>query len=493
MTGRLRINSLGARLSVWVAVVMVVSFGAIFLVVYRDTSSRLRGEIDHDVRENARHLARAVTDGPHASASVVLATARAYVSSRPYGDTSPLLFVVVSGVGAASNHPELFGSTPAGGQLLRLSRGYSTTNLPGVGPVRIYELLIAASGHQAFAAAGEPYASLIRTQKGIKRSFLLGGSVAVVLAVLASYIVGAGVSAPLRRLASLAARIDAGDLEPRMDVTPASSVEIRMLADAINHMLDRLADAFSAQREFVADASHELRTPLTVMRGELELLSMTKNPSDQELLDFQRRVQSEITRVGRLVDDLLVLAQAERGDFLRASPIRVRRLIPELWDGVKLTAQRDFQLGELPDAVLVADPDRLTQALRNLARNAIEHTAAPNGVVRLEVTLDDSASITFAVLDDGPGIPAEERERIFERFHRSDPARTRADGGAGLGLAIVLAIAEAHNGRVAAGDSPYGGARVEITLPTVVATDEADAAQRRPAASAGPGGVRPPA
>jgi signal transduction histidine kinase len=115
---------------------------------------------------------------------------------------------------------------------------------------------------------------------------------------------------------------------------------------------------------------------------------------------------------------------------------------------------------------LLADPDRLAQALRNLARNAVEHTAAPDGLVRLELERIPPDRIRFAVIDDGPGIPISERERVFERFHRTDPARTRAAGGAGLGLAIVRAISDAHGGRVNARESPdHRGARMEMELP----------------------------
>ena len=159
-----------------------------------------------------------------------------------------------------------------------------------------------------------------------------------------------------------------------------------MLAEAFNRMLDRLSEAFASQREFVADASHELRTPLTVIRGQLEVLAAQENPSSAEVDRVERLVQAEITRISRLVDDLLVLAQAERTDFLRAEPIDVRPFVTELWDGLSLTAERGFELGTVPDGIADADPDRLAQALRNLARNAIEHTAEHDGLVRLEVT-----------------------------------------------------------------------------------------------------------
>jgi signal transduction histidine kinase len=231
-------------------------------------------------------------------------------------------------------------------------------------------------------------------------------------------------------------------------------------------MLDRLSEAFASQREFVADASHELRTPLTVISGQLEVLAAQENPSSAEVVRVERLVRAEITRISRLVDDLLVLAQAERTDFLRVESIDLRPFVTDLWDGLSLTAERRFELGTIVDGTLEADPDRLAQALRNLARNAIEHTDERDGLVRLDVRPLALDRIRFTVTDDGPGIPEHERERVFERFHRTDTGRTRAGGGAGLGLAIVRAIAEAHRGSVRVGDSPDGrGAALELVLP----------------------------
>jgi signal transduction histidine kinase len=180
----------------------------------------------------------------------------------------------------------------------------------------------------------------------------------------------------------------------------------------------------------------------------------------------ERLVRAEITRISRLVDDLLVLAQAERTDFLRVETIDLRRFVTDLWDGVSLTADRCFELGTMVDGSLRADPDRLAQALRNLARNAIEQTAEHDGLVRLDVQPLAPDRVSFVVSDDGPGIPAHERERVFERFHRTDSGRGRATGGAGLGLAIVRAIAEAHKGAVRVREPRDGrGASVELVLP----------------------------
>jgi signal transduction histidine kinase len=254
---------------------------------------------------------------------------------------------------------------------------------------------------------------------------------------------------------------------------------VHVLAEAFNHMLDRLTDAFAGQRAFVADASHELRTPLTVMQGQLELLAADPNPSPAEVRRVSALAQAEIARISRLVDDLLLLAKAERSEFLRPRTFDLHSYVEALWEATQLIAPRRFELAETTAGELRADPDRLAQALRNLLANAIEHTAEPDGLVRLRVLPDHqdlarehggagkppATGLRFVVEDDGPGIPADQRERVFSRFHRTDTARDRRSGGAGLGLAIVRAIVEAHGGSVTAGESPEGGARIELVIP----------------------------
>jgi two-component system, OmpR family, sensor kinase len=474
-------TSLRWRLTAWVAGVMIVSAAVVFAVVYTSTGSQLQSQIDRDVRGDTTQLAQSLRSLAGRSPQQIAATAGGYMLAQPYNATSTLLFVLVPGAAPASNHPEVFGAggrddgeTPAAQAIedreaasLRTPRlGYSVQPVADVGRTRILELSEPIGNRNVIVGAGEPLAVVERAQHGIARAFLLAGAAVLILALIASYIAGARVSAPLRRMASVATRVDAGELEPRMQVSPNRADEVQVLADAFNHMLDRLAEAFASQRAFVADASHELRTPLTVIRGQLEVLAAQENPSTEEVRRVERLVQSEITRISRLVDDLLTLAQSEQTDFVRPEPIALTSYVDELWDGVSLTADRRFELGPVPDGTLAADPDRLAQALRNLARNAIEHTTEGTGLVRLEVVRGSSDRIRFTVVDDGPGIPAAERERIFERFHRTDPARTRAAGGAGLGLAIVRAIAEAHGGTVRAHDPQNGpGARIELVLP----------------------------
>lgn len=474
-------SSLRWRLTAWVAGVMVLSAVVTFAVVYRDTDHELRGQVNRDVGGDATELAQSLRLMSGDSATQIAAAAGRYVNAQPYSASSTVLFVLVPGKPPQSNHPELFGAAhPDDGETAaeqaaenKLGRalavphlGFSTRRAPDAGELRILERAVRVGRLTVTAGAGEPLEIVTQAEHGLARAFVLAGGIALVLALLASYLAGARVSAPLRRMAAVAARVDGGDLEPRMTTSPGRTDEVQTLADAFNHMLDRLADDIAAQRNFVADASHELRTPLTVIRGQLEVLAAQPNPSGQEVRRVERLVAAEIERTSRLVDDLLLLAQAERPDFLRLGAIDLQPYINELWDGLSLTAERRFELGPVPAGSLLADPDRLAQALRNLAGNAIEHTSEGTGLVRLDVTQLAPDRLRFSVSDDGTGIAPGERTRVFERFHRADPARTRSAGGAGLGLAIVRAIAEAHGGHVEARDSLGGrGARIELELP----------------------------
>jgi signal transduction histidine kinase len=263
-------------------------------------------------------------------------------------------------------------------------------------------------------------------------------------------------------MARVATRVDAGDLGPRMEIA-ARHDEVRVLAEAFDHMLDRLEDAFDRQTAFVADASHELRTPLTVIRGQLEVLALSDQPDAAEVRRVEKLVAVEVQRMGRLVEDMLLLAQAGEDGFLRPGIIQLRPFLTDLVRGMADAGPRRLELGAIPEMLIEADEGRLAQALRNLLRNAIAHTPE-NGLVELSVQAE-GGRLRFVVDDDGPGIPVQQRAAIFDRFHRLDGGRSRDAGGAGLGLAIVSAIASAHGGRVWAEGAPAGGARMVLEIP----------------------------
>jgi signal transduction histidine kinase len=480
---RLAPRGLRWRLVGWVAVVTAICIGVAFVAVYRGTGTQLRNEIDNEIAGDAGEFASNLHLDHAASASAVAQAATRYVRDQPFSASSTLLFATIAGQPPSTNRPELFGDPPPDGgetvaeqdeenrlaaRLLTVGDGYSTLLLPDVGKLRLLKrTLTLAGGLRVTVGVGEPLAPVSHAQRGVARAFILAGILALLGTLLGAFLIGAWISRPLRRLAAVAARVDAGDLHPRFS-DPGIGGEVAVLAGAFNNMLDRLSDAFAGQRAFVADASHELRTPLTVIRGQIEVLAAQGDPPPSEVRRVSALVQAEIARISRLVDDLLLLAKAEQTQFLKTEAIDAGPFVEELWDGISLLADRRFELAQAADGRLVVDPDRLAQALRNLLSNAIEHTTPGSGLVRMAVERAPADGIRFIVEDDGPGIPPAERERVFDRFHRTDAARDRASGGTGLGLAIVRAIAEAHGGSVSAGSSRAGGARFELTLPRFI-------------------------
>jgi two-component system OmpR family sensor kinase len=463
-------------------VVLLLSAAITFTAIYRGTGSQLRHQTEREISSDASVFTRRLTAAADSGPTGLSAASSAYVHAQPFRATSRLLFAVLPGGVTVTNEPELLGGTSVdhdetvaeqlaenqlARKLLSAAVGYSTVEVPDVGALRLLIRSVPVPGHQpARIGVGEPLAGIHRAQAGVLRAFLLAGAIALVLALVASYLLGDRVSRPLRRIALVAARVDAGDLAPRTGAAGAPGDEVRVLADAFDHMLERLADAFARQRSFVSDASHELRTPLTVIRGQLEVLARQEQPSLADVRRVERLVSAEVARMGRLVDELLLLAHSDEAQFVHPHTLELEHYVRELWQGIADTADRRFELSLAAPGTLRADPDRLAQALRNLMRNAIEHTRAPSGRVRLGVLAVGGGRLRFTVEDDGPGIPPAEREQIFDRFHRTDPARNRAGGGSGLGLAIVKAIALAHGGSVCASRSELlGGARLDLELP----------------------------
>lgn len=284
-------------------------------------------------------------------------------------------------------------------------------------------------------------------------------AVALTLAGLASWQVAGKVLAPIRILRQTAEGIGESDLDRRIEV--AGRDDVAALAHTFNAMLDRLQKAFAGQQRFLDDASHELRTPITVVRGHLEL--MAEDPGDrQRTLDL---VLDELGRMDRLVDDLVLLARAERPDFLQLSEIDVPDLVMDVLAKASALGQRRWVVDGLPEHSVVADGQRLTQALMQLAANAVRHTAVDDRI-SIGATITGDRLLLF-VEDEGAGIAEADQAGIFERFAR---AGFRGDGGrrgegAGLGLAIVSSIAHAHGGRVMLESELEKGSTFTLDLP----------------------------
>jgi signal transduction histidine kinase len=225
-------------------------------------------------------------------------------------------------------------------------------------------------------------------------------------------------------------------------------------------MLDRLERAFSRQRDFVSDASHELRTPLAVLRAQVELLD--REHDEQRRHEATAILLRRLDEMDRLVADMLTLAGAEAGRLVAPQAIDLDDFLEDLRRDLPLFGERDFHLAAA-SGTLVADPDRLTQVLRNLVRNAVQHTVAED---RIDVVAEPlGAHLVFSVSDAGPGIAPEHLPHVFERFYRVERSRSRDSGGSGLGLAIARAIVEAHGGRIRAESVLGEGTTISFELP----------------------------
>jgi two-component system OmpR family sensor kinase len=298
---------------------------------------------------------------------------------------------------------------------------------------------------------------------------LVIGGVLLLLGFVAWAVVRVGLL-PLDRMSHTAGAIAGGDLSHRVEsVDPRT--EVGRLGIALNAMLDRLEGAFRQReasedrlRRFLADASHELRTPLASIRGYAELFRMGAARSPEDVDKAMRRIEDEAARMGVLVEDLLTLARLDEIAEAPHTPVDLAALAGDAVEDARAVApERSIALTADGRALVLGDAHQLRQVLGNLLRNALVHTPAGTPI-DVEVGSADG-SVRVDVRDHGPGLPAGEPAALFERFWRAEGGRERGKAGAGLGLAIVAAIVDAHGGTVSAGDAPGGGAVFSVVLP----------------------------
>jgi signal transduction histidine kinase len=276
------------------------------------------------------------------------------------------------------------------------------------------------------------------------------------IALVLSWFAGGRILEPLRTMTTTAQAISETDLSQRLLVRGKG--ELANLAATFNDMMDRLEIAFGTQREFINDAGHELRTPITIIRGHLEL--MGSDPDEQR--ETLALVMSELERMSRLVDDMILLAKAERGDFLHLEVVDAAELSVNLFNKAKALADRDWQLDETARGKIIVDQERITESIMNLAQNATQHTQTGD-TIAIGSTIA-KGKVRFWVRDVGDGIPLADQKRIFERFARATNSHRRSEGS-GLGLSIVRAIAEAHGGQILIRSKLGSGSMFTIILP----------------------------
>ena len=468
MLRRLLPAGLRPQLAVAIAVATAVGISGSFLAVYRATGSRLRAQIDSELRTQVsewRQSSAAHTD--LSTPSALTRAARQFIAAQRYHAESLLIVVQVAGGPTVSNNPTLLAreeareqSAPETTGLLDSPSGLATATVAEAGGMRVLTIPI-KSGTRTVGTlrVANPLTPVQQAQSSLQRSFLIVGALAVVFAIAVGTGLAGLIAEPLRRMARVAAAVDAGDLSVRTGAVGGRG-EVGVLSAAFDHMLERLERTFKRQRDFVSDASHELRTPLAVLRAQVELL-------DRET-DERQRHQGTVTllrrldELDRLVADMLTLASAEAGQLIEPQTIDLHDYFEDLRRDLPLFGDRVFQFQPV-DGALEADPDRLTQVLRNLVRNAVAQTKRGDRISVLARAHDNRLEIS--VSDSGTGIPPDELERIFERFHRVDGSRSRDRGGSGLGLAIARAIIQAHAGSIHAESDPGHGAVFRIDLP----------------------------
>jgi two-component system OmpR family sensor kinase len=463
--------SLRARLLVGVLLVTALAMAALGVAVYSSIDHYLTQRVDGDLQRSA--------------APSELAAARGYrfppdrPEERPYSQSR--FFSEVLG---PDGETLLRSQAIEGNSLIPVpdlsavsltttpGRRYLTTDSVSGSPT--YRVLVSTIGNGATVIVGTPLTDVQDTLNRLVTVEVIASLlVLAALTGLVMWVVRRGLH-PLQDVVHAADSVAEGDLSHRVPV-PNPNTEVGHLGVAFNTMVDRIEASFAERddleqrlRRFVADASHELRTPLTSIRGYAELFRRGAADDPEQLALAMRRIEDEASRMGVLVDDLLLLARLDQGRPLEQEPVELGALAADaVADARAVEPQRPITLNRPGAPVVVTGDDvRLHQVVANLLANARVHTPEGTAVdVRVGV---DGHDAVLEVADQGPGLPPEAVDHVFERFYRVDTARTRRSGGAGLGLAIVAAVVNAHGGRVSTRSAPGQGTTFVVHLPLAV-------------------------
>ncbi|HEY7536488.1 MAG TPA: HAMP domain-containing sensor histidine kinase [Gaiellaceae bacterium] len=461
--------SLRARLVLGVLVVAAAGLVVADIATYAALRSSLLDRVDRSLEDD------------HHSAEGFLRTGD---FARPFGAGGPGVFVQVRSSGGqvlyTSEVPHFPGAAaPAPPELPETISVPESSGERGPGRAA-YSTVPSESGGERYRvrASVEPGSgvmliiaeSLADVDATLQR--LLAIELFVTLGVLAAiallglWIVRLGLR-PLDAIGKTADEITAGDLSHRVERAEPRT-EVGRLGLALNTMLDRIETSDRRLRRFVGDASHELRTPLAAVRAYAELFARGADRRPDDLARAMAGISRESQRMGELVDDLLLLARLDEGQPLEREPVELDEVAAEAVETARaLDPARPIDLQAEP-AVVFGDRARLRRVIDNLLGNVRSHTP-PETPAHVSVTSVNGSAV-IEVADEGPGIPADDLEHVFDRFYRTDTSRSRESGGVGLGLSIVAAIAEAHHGRVSASTADGGGATFRVELPLADAT-----------------------
>ena len=462
------------RLVLAISAVSVAAVAASFFALHATTAASLRSRIDRELNEQyAEFQQHVLSSGRIADPASLRAAGDRFVASQRYHPEARIYMISPDGLAPVTNQARIVdeelaegrtshegGEGDAGG-IVATGDGLTTISTDETGKLRVLTHPVVVDGTRVgtFRVA-DPLTSVDQALQSLRNRFIAVGLGALVLSVVIAIWLANLITRPLRRMAAVASAVDSGDLSHRIDYS--GDDEVGVLADSFNHMMDRLEEGFRLQRDFVSDASHELRSPLTVLRGRIEQLA--DHSEDRESVEAEAdELMREVRRMERLTDDMLTLAKAERGGLLQPRRVPIDDFVQDLRRDLPLLGTRHYHVDSTLHGELEADPDRLAQVVRNLVTNAVRHTQ-PDGHIDISIGAENGSAI-FAVRDDGTGIEPDQLGRIFDRFHRTDEGRSRAEGGSGLGLAIARAIVEAHGGTISASSTPGEGATIRFRIP----------------------------
>ncbi len=442
------------RLTLAFALAMALVLGGTGFVIYRDLGRSLDRTLNQGLRARA------------ADVTALVKQADTGLSQSPriaIGSSSTGFAQVLDARGRVYDQTPGLGKSPllSPHQLARarqLSFLIGRTRSGGVA-IRLLVTPVSAQDQRLVVVVGSPLASRDGALAQLRRELLIGGPVALLLASLVGYLMAAAALRPVERMRSRAAAISAQRASERLPVSPSGD-ELSRLGETLNEMLARLETALERERSFVADASHELRTPLALLRAEIEL-ALESPRSKKELESALRSAGDETDRLAQLAEDLLLLARLDNGVL----PLRLEAVeLDDVLSGIVARFERRaHDAGRALESSgggirISADRLRVGQALANLVENALRYGS---GSIRL-FTVERDSHIEVHVTDKGAGFTAAFLPRAFERFSRAD--ESRSSGGAGLGLAIVRSVAEAHRGTAEAANRRESGADVWLSI-----------------------------
>jgi heavy metal sensor kinase len=461
------IRSVRFRLTIWYVVILAIILAAFSFGVYWFMRGQLYHNLDDSVEHRANILQALVMfddDRPTLASSI-------FEEDPDANESFVRLFDATGGV--TFTNPAFEGDIPVDATAVQKSlsgrRGRDTARTETIGgsemrvrtfPIRQNRELLGV------LEVGQPEDDLRETMRALGLILGVAYPVTLVGASLGGLFLASRALSPIDSLTRLARRLSAEDLSQRLNLKLPDD-EVGRLARTFDEMLERLEDSFRRQRRFTADASHELRTPLTSIKGQVEV-ALERDRDSESYREVLRSVNADTDRMIRLVGSLLTLARADAGQVaLHREDVDLGGVVRNAVDHVRPEAERagvSLTLDPGRDVRVKVDPDLILQLMLNLLDNAVKYTGDKNGSVAVSWR-ESGPFAELSVTDNGPGIPEEHLARIFDRFYRVDKARSRADGGAGLGLSISRWIAEAHGGAIHAESAEGQGTRFTVRLP----------------------------